>query len=767
METQSHARIAEPFRFWERAPVALPVLGALGIVYYLPHLLAGSRASTALDWQYFQYLFEAARESIVRYGQFPAWTPWSCGGYVLHANPQTPLLSPFFFLILPFGTVVGMKLYVLAHILVGLGGGYVLGRVLGLRGPALYLLPLGFCLGARFAWILQGGQFTMLGFYYLPWAFTAFLGAQRRGRFVLLGAASFGLMFLEGATYAVPLTLYFLSLYVLGLLLHNPRNGRAVVTLVAMVGLGALLAAPKLVPTAVAWLDLPRHVASEDDHILLGTLLRMLLERRTSPIFVDRHSAADLADLRYRWWGEYGAYLGPVLLGLALVAFARRYHDYKRWLWLLVVLGATAIGMHGWFMPYELLRRLPVYADLRVPTRHMMLVVFVFVIVASLFLDELTLRLRSAALPSRWSRARRLLRVLPWTACAFVAVDMSIFVAQVLGAIPQVAPRSVERTAEFRRGTNPCQPFEACVRMNVGTLGCYDPLFEVNGHPRAIDQRLYAMTREVALAQHAAGSVRVTRWSPNRIDLAVDLSAPTRVLVRSNFDNQWIASAGRVVEDGGLLALDLPAGRSSVRLEYSLRLVVVGAIVSAATLLVLIVSSLLRRRSQPGCPGSTLARPSGRRGHSRPCLRVPFARKTLCQASSLLPQLSKLAAYLARREAVCARYEAAFDAIAGLSRPRVAPHTVSARHLFTLWVPTDQRDGFLCQLGERGVGCAVNYRAVHTLRYYRERLDLAPESLPHALGIGNRTVTLPLYASLTDDAVDYVIDAVRAVAATW
>lgn len=131
------------------------------------------------------------------------------------------------------------------------------------------------------------------------------------------------------------------------------------------------------------------------------------------------------------------------------------------------------------------------------------------------------------------------------------------------------------------------------------------------------------------------------------------------------------------------------------------------------------------------------------------------------QAALLLPQLPKLQTNLARREAICRRYEAAFSAMEGVDFPRVPDGCASARHLFTIWVEEGRRDALLQYLGEHGVGCAVNYRAVHTLTYFRERLGLPSEALPVARRIGERTVTLPLYPDLRDDEVEYVIETVR------
>ena len=53
----------------------------------------------------------------------------------------------------------------------------------------------------------------------------------------------------------------------------------------------------------------------------------------------------------------------------------------------------------------------------------------------------------------------------------------------------------------------------------------------------------------------------------------------------------------------------------------------------------------------------------------------------------------------------------------------------------------------------------MNYRAVHTLTYYRETFGHAPEAFPVAADIGERTISLPLHTRLRDGDVDRVVSA--------
>jgi dTDP-4-amino-4,6-dideoxygalactose transaminase len=137
------------------------------------------------------------------------------------------------------------------------------------------------------------------------------------------------------------------------------------------------------------------------------------------------------------------------------------------------------------------------------------------------------------------------------------------------------------------------------------------------------------------------------------------------------------------------------------------------------------------------------------------------------QAALGLCQLRRLGAWQRRRQEIWTRYDEAFAGLP-VARPAPAePQTVHARHLYTLLVDEAEagigRDAFMARLHARGIGTGVHYRALHLHRYYRERFGFRPEDFPEAHRIGERTVSLPLSAKLTDADVDRVIGAVRGV----
>ena len=127
------------------------------------------------------------------------------------------------------------------------------------------------------------------------------------------------------------------------------------------------------------------------------------------------------------------------------------------------------------------------------------------------------------------------------------------------------------------------------------------------------------------------------------------------------------------------------------------------------------------------------------------------------QAALLLPQLPHLLERRAQRQALVERYERELASVEDVQL--VSRCGRSAHHLFTVLVPALHRDPVLAGLGRRKIGCAVNYRAVHTLDYYRRTFGYTRDDYPHAADFGERTITLPLWPDLPADDISVVVEA--------
>lgn len=85
----------------------------------------------------------------------------------------------------------------------------------------------------------------------------------------------------------------------------------------------------------------------------------------------------------------------------------------------------------------------------------------------------------------------------------------------------------------------------------------------------------------------------------------------------------------------------------------------------------------------------------------------------------------------------------------------------SALHLYTIWVDPEKRDVTLHQIQHAGIGVAVNYRAIHTLTYFKETFGYKPEDYPIANEIGNRTISLPFYPTIATGDVQKVCETLK------
>jgi dTDP-4-amino-4,6-dideoxygalactose transaminase len=164
------------------------------------------------------------------------------------------------------------------------------------------------------------------------------------------------------------------------------------------------------------------------------------------------------------------------------------------------------------------------------------------------------------------------------------------------------------------------------------------------------------------------------------------------------------------------------------------------------------IADRLRRLRHHGTTKSAAERHGGTYQHWD-MVELGFkAAMTDIEAALLLPQIDRLNQRRDRRQAIVERYYRALGA-----RPDIELLSYSGRsghHLMTALVAASLRDRCLVRMSERGIGVAVNYRAVHTLTYYRDRFGYRREACPVAAEIGDRTLSLPLWPAMTDVEVD-------------
>lgn len=132
-------------------------------------------------------------------------------------------------------------------------------------------------------------------------------------------------------------------------------------------------------------------------------------------------------------------------------------------------------------------------------------------------------------------------------------------------------------------------------------------------------------------------------------------------------------------------------------------------------------------------------------------------RLTDLQAALGASQMRRIEAFLAARRRLAARYDRLL-AGSGLTLPWQHPDAQSSYHLYPVQVPDPRlRRPLFEGLRAAGIGVQVHYIPVHLQPYYR-RLGFKAGDFPAAEAYYERTISLPMYAALTDAQQDFVVE---------
>lgn len=125
-----------------------------------------------------------------------------------------------------------------------------------------------------------------------------------------------------------------------------------------------------------------------------------------------------------------------------------------------------------------------------------------------------------------------------------------------------------------------------------------------------------------------------------------------------------------------------------------------------------------------------------------------------------LVQIEKLERNNGRRQLLAARYGAQLRTVgADLALPMesIAPDRVSAFHVYPVVCRSrSERDHLESELRRHGIQTSIHYPPVHQLTAFRRHVGAV--SLPVTEEYGNRELTLPLHAGISDGEIDAIVD---------
>jgi dTDP-4-amino-4,6-dideoxygalactose transaminase len=130
-------------------------------------------------------------------------------------------------------------------------------------------------------------------------------------------------------------------------------------------------------------------------------------------------------------------------------------------------------------------------------------------------------------------------------------------------------------------------------------------------------------------------------------------------------------------------------------------------------------------------------------------------------AAYVLGQLTKIDKIIARQKNIAAIYNKAFENCHNIKTP-----VAERDHIYTQYIikVNKNRDKFARDLKEAGIFTGLHYIPLHLLSYYKTKYGLKVNDFPAALSNYQQILSLPIYAAMSDDDVEYVCETVKKIA---
>lgn len=130
------------------------------------------------------------------------------------------------------------------------------------------------------------------------------------------------------------------------------------------------------------------------------------------------------------------------------------------------------------------------------------------------------------------------------------------------------------------------------------------------------------------------------------------------------------------------------------------------------------------------------------------------------QAGIGLGQLSRYDSMLKRRHEIVERYEKGFEGSRVITPVHTTDNSKSSGHLYLTRlkdISLEERNEIIIKMEEAGISTNVHYKPLPLLTAYKN-LGFDINDYPNAYHLFENEISLPIYSTLTDDEVDYIIE---------
>jgi len=590
-----------------------------GLLFFIaPFLFNITHLSKNPDWvQAFAYA-AAARDSMLRFHQFPLWSNLFCGGYPLVANPYDFSLSLFFPVVLVAGEIAGVKLAILFLWLSGFFGMFYLTRnVLNYNLGGALFSSLVFALCSWWAAAARSGNFTKFYFCLLPIVLGFFIKTRDDRRFLAGSAVVLAaLLFQAGFVYFVTLLLLFLYSFT-ELFRARPKfsdRTKYFQRFFAVTLFSLLLAAPRVLPAVEllqSSLSKPHDRIQKDYSDFCKIAEAVDLQK----LFMNATIPPGRSSAPYHDYGHSLMFVGPIPFILFLLGSMLLFGKNRRHLFVLLFILLISMGCNGRVDIYKFLWKalFPFREIYKLDKYFVPLILFLGAIIAGSFFSVIRGKRRGVR-------------------CVVTGLLLFFSITPLAGArwmwegIFDIPPPHLMTESDFfqtvflgqEAGKQPDQRTNFYsleqyynVKRGIGTINAVIPVtFGENTVPKLF----YRISRkawrdrthdldvvyqlpeanplyrgEAFLGEQTAGILKVVSMTPRKIEIKVHLKKRGDVLINQNFSPWWRANAGRLIPRQGLLCVaGVTEGEHHIVLKYQPATFYAGAGISLISLLILL-----------------------------------------------------------------------------------------------------------------------------------------------------------------------------------
>ncbi len=531
----------------------------VSLLFTLPFILKWGYIGVG-DWELFTTMAAVPARTILYYHQFPFWNPYIGGGNILFAHPEVGILSPFLPLVLFFGAVAGLKLYITAAYFLGFWGSFLFARRLGLSDIASYLVSFVYFGNSYFGGHFSIGHIPFTHFCFLPWFLYFILKSDDNWKNIFGAIVSIALIILgNGAAIPFLYTLFFSGVFII-LFSIESQTLRYIKTFLISALAGILLAGVKFIPMYY-YLSQNKWEGMPNDFTPLNLVL---------PAFFSFDQFIFRAQESGQYWGwhEYSAYISPLVVLLAIVGIIFAFKKSRLWLIIAIFFFIFGLGHFADFSLWNLIMQLPGFSSIRSPARAFQFVILAIAIIGGYGMDYLL---------SKTNLSQRLSRYLATGLVVAILITNFLINLPSLQTIDLKQPGNIAFSDNFRQEIGRKDNIYNQFLENRGSLVA--PW--LSGYKES--RGLVTPTNDVLTEYLLSGKLEVSsrRYTPNWVEYIIAPTEPGTIIFGIGYDNGWHSIDGRpIFEQNGLVATNFTLNDKKVILDYRAPYFLLGLLVT-------------------------------------------------------------------------------------------------------------------------------------------------------------------------------------------